>query len=97
MPRLFKLEFFAYIFIGSIYFMTSQLLLYGTVGCHLCDDAQALLQGFGNISIREIDIADDDVLLEQYGIRIPVLVRSDGAELGWPFGRTELSAFLDAD
>lgn len=69
-------------------------ILYGTLGCHLCDDAEALLAPVlvavsavgSDCEIECIDIADDDGLLEQYGARIPVLRRiADGAELGWPF------------
>ncbi len=72
----------------------SEFLLYGTSGCHLCDEAIALLEAIGNVTWHEIDIADDDALLLRYGTRIPVLARSDGSEIGWPFGATELIAFL---
>mgnify|MGYP005842619637 CR=1 FL=1 len=37
-------------------------------------------------SLREHDVADDDVLFERYGSRVPVLARRDlGEELAWPF------------
>jgi glutaredoxin len=68
--------------------------LYGTACCHLCDEAQAILHEMG-IAADYIDIADDDELLEKYGIRIPVLKRVDtGAELGWPFDAEAISMFL---
>jgi glutaredoxin len=68
--------------------------LYGTACCHLCDEAQAILHGLG-IQAEHVDIADDDELLEKYGIRIPVLKRLDtGAELGWPFDAAAVSRFL---
>ena len=68
--------------------------LYGTSHCHLCDEAKAILRESG-IAADHIDIADDDELLERYGIRIPVLRRVDtGAELGWPFDAAAISRFL---
>jgi glutaredoxin len=68
--------------------------LYGTAYCHLCDEAEAILREVG-IAADYVDIADDDELLEKYGIRIPVLKRVDtGAELGWPFDAEAVSRFL---
>ena len=69
------------------------LTLYSTSACHLCELAKGLLRGAG-IAFEEVDIADSDELFERYGVRIPVLRRPDGGELGWPFGPEELSAFL---
>ena len=70
------------------------LVLYGTEFCHLCDEAKAILRETG-IEAEHIDIAEDDELLEIYGIRIPVLKRLDnGAELGWPFDAVTVSRFL---
>jgi glutaredoxin len=67
---------------------------YGTACCHLCDQAEAILREAG-IEAEHIDIAEDDELLEKYGIRIPVLKRADtGAELGWPFDAAAVSRFL---
>jgi hypothetical protein len=71
------------------------LILYSTSGCHLCAQAQAVLQRTLGFSVAEVEIADDESLLAQYGVRIPVLRRTDtGAELGWPFGPEEVLAFL---
>ena len=80
--------------------MTSDLTLYHTLGCHLCEQAEALIDpvlSARSLSWELVDIADDDVLLEQYGMRIPVLKRRcDGAELGWPFDAASLTAWLAA-
>lgn len=74
--------------------MTSALVLYGTSCCHLCEQAEAILHEAG-IDAEHIDIAEDDELLERYGIRIPVLYRADrGAELGWPFDAAAVADFL---
>ena len=71
---------------------------YTTSGCHLCEDALALLVApiqQGLIQITSIDIADDDELVEVYGIRIPVLKRLDtNQELGWPFDEEMLAEFI---
>ena len=69
-------------------------VLYMTVGCHLCEEAQHLLIGILGRPVREVDIADDERLLERYGVRIPVLRRADGTELDWPFGPEEARVLL---
>jgi hypothetical protein len=74
------------------------IIFYTTAGCHLCEQAEAMLRQ----SAREFtldwetsDIADDPELVARYGIRIPVLRRSeDGAELGWPFDQEQLKSFV---
>lgn len=71
--------------------------LFTTLGCHLCEEALALatqLQQSGmKLEITEVEIADSPELVEQYGIRIPV-IRQGGREIGWPFNLTELQQFL---
>jgi len=68
------------------------LTLYGTSFCHLCDDAVTVLQTAG-VSALWVDVADDDALTERYGVRIPLLRRADGAELGWPFDAAAVRRF----
>ena len=48
-----------------------------------------------SLQITEIDIAADELLLQRYGIRIPVL-RHDASdsELDWPFDSADILAFL---
>jgi glutaredoxin len=55
------------------------LVLYGRSGCHLCDDARAVLERVG-YPFEEVDIETDDGLLSRYLERIPVIAL-DGAEL----------------
>ena len=74
-----------------------KIRFYTTSGCHLCEEAQKLLvtlqnEGMG-LDIDSVDIADSELLLERYGIRIPV-VDTAGREIGWPFSLEELRAFL---
>ncbi len=77
---------------------TCKLFLYSTAACHLCEQAAALLQPYLQRGWRceEVDIAADDALFERYGVRIPVLLRTDtGAELGWPFDAPTLLRFVE--
>ena len=74
--------------------------LYGTLGCHLCEEAEQLLNRWevhnpGQIELTHIDIADDASMMDRYGLRIPVLKnRESSAELGWPFDEETLAEFL---
>jgi glutaredoxin len=57
--------------------------IYGRPGCHLCDDARAILERLRAetpFDLRAVDIEDDDVLLRTYLERIPV-VAVDGEEV----------------
>ena len=72
------------------------MYLYSTSSCHLCETAHALIAPYleqFSLVLEEVDISESDDLMEQYGIRIPVLKFADAEEeLGWPF---TLEAFLD--
>jgi glutaredoxin len=57
----------------------TRLLLYGRPGCHLCDDAQAVLDRVGH-PYEVVNIEDDEALHRRYLERIPV-VALDGEEL----------------
>jgi glutaredoxin len=51
------------------------LSLYGRPGCHLCDEARAVLEPLAaelGFTIDEVDIESDDELLKLYLERIPV-------------------------
>ena len=69
------------------------LILYTTLGCHLCEHAEAILDA-ARCRYETIDIAEDLTLLERYGVRIPVVRDDQGRELGWPFDTAQLTAFL---
>ena len=72
---------------------SGRYVLYGTSACHLCEIAEAMLEGQGAV-FDKVDISTSDDLFERYGVRIPVLRRPDGRELGWPFSEAELAEFL---
>jgi glutaredoxin len=59
-----------------------RVVLYSRTGCHLCDAARAVLlaeRSRSPFELVEVDIAGDDDLEREYGIRIPV-VEIDGEE-----------------
>jgi glutaredoxin len=52
------------------------LTLYGKPGCHLCDDARAVVEGVAarrDVTLEQIDVSLDPALHARYGQRIPVL------------------------
>jgi glutaredoxin len=59
------------------------ITLYGRPGCHLCDDARAILERVRvelPFELVDVDIETDDALHARYLVRIPV-VELDGEEL----------------
>ena len=56
-----------------------RITLYGREGCHLCDDARAVLDRVAE-PYEVVDIEADDELLKRYLERIPV-VAVDGDEV----------------
>ena len=85
-----------------------QLLLYTTLGCHLCDQAEDMLPSvlahanrlrvescMEPLVLQRVEIADDSALVERYGLRIPVLqVGGAAPDLGWPFDQGTLFSFI---
>ena len=59
------------------------MTLYGKPGCHLCDEARAVVERVRTehpFELREVDVSLDPQLNREYGERIPVLAL-DGEEL----------------
>lgn len=79
--------------------MTQELLLYTTVGCHLCEQAEAVLRRVAadNPALQwsPVEISDDPALVAAYGLRIPV-IRLPGRDqdLGWPFDDVAVRGYL---
>jgi hypothetical protein len=89
-----------------------KLILYTTLGCHLCEQAALIiarvqaqhlpelhqpheLHQLHQLQVEAIDIADHDDLVEQYGIRIPVVrLEHRRNDLGWPFDEAGLINYL---
>lgn len=78
-----------------------ELIFYTTAGCHLCEQAEALLVQVPlprPVPVSAVDISESTDLVERYGTRIPVLRRSDsGRELNWPFSAEDIQQFVAAD
>ena len=58
------------------------VVLFSRPGCHLCDEARAVLLAERErtpFAFEEVDVSSEDALELEYGIRIPV-VAIDGEE-----------------
>lgn len=76
--------------------MQKPLILLGTVGCHLCEEAEHILQTL-HVPYQYVDIIEDEKLLEAYQTSIPVLLmRTDNDEktLSWPFNTDMVSLWM---
>lgn len=75
-------------------------ILYGTSACHLCEEAEAIIQPIQQIfgfMLHKIDIAESDTLITEYGTRIPVLYCNRTTQsLEWPFDEAKLIQFIKA-
>lgn len=73
------------------------LTLYTTDACHLCEQALALLEPWlaKGMKLALVDIAEDDLLMARYGVRIPVVASPSGTELGWPFSAEGLASWIN--
>jgi hypothetical protein len=82
-----------------------QYNLYGSEGCHLCEEALALcLLVLPKEQLNQIDIVDQEkvahenkTLVELYGVHIPVLEKlnsessKENNKLFWPFTEEQLN------
>lgn len=77
--------------------MMLKIILFGTSGCHLCEEAELILQACEPLKLEIIDIAEQEQWQDKYAIRIPVLYHPDTEkELGWPFSQEQAQAFINA-
>lgn len=54
----------------------AEVRLYTRPGCHLCEEARAVMLDAGcadEFQLEEIDIDDDPALKESYGLQIPLI------------------------
>jgi hypothetical protein len=64
---------------------TPRVLLYGRVGCHLCDVARDVVvdeSARAGAAWAEVDVDTDPALVEEYGELVPV-VTVDGVRVGY--------------
>ena len=74
--------------------MQKHLILYGTLGCHLCEDAERVLQALA-LTYQTIDIIEDNRLLEKFSTSIPVLEGARETYLYWPFSEAQVITWLN--
>lgn len=74
------------------------MTLLGKPGCHLCDDARAVLQGVladhPEIAFDEKSILDDPELLDAYAEEIPVVLIDDRVHTIWRVDEQRLRSAL---
>lgn len=75
-----------------------RLTLLGKPGCHLCDDARAIVATVAaerGLEVEERDILQDEALLAQYAEEIPVLLIDDRVHAIWRIDADRLRRALD--
>ncbi|MEA2501444.1 MAG: hypothetical protein QOD01_1555 [Actinomycetota bacterium] len=72
----------------------SAVYLYSRPGCHLCDNARAVLEAAG-IAFEEVDITADPALEAEYGVFIPVVEQGGRQLFEAGMDPTELPALLE--
>lgn len=77
------------------------MLLLGKPGCHLCDDARAIVTGvladFPHVGFAETSILDDPALLDAYAEEIPVVLIDGRVHTIWRVDPERLRAALTAE
>jgi hypothetical protein len=78
----------------------SRVTLLGKPGCHLCDDARAIvlevLADYPEAAFEELSILDDPELLDRYVEEIPVVLIDDRVHTIWRVDPDRLRRALDA-
>lgn len=71
--------------------------LFSTEGCHLCEEAEALLIA-AELDFSLQDILNDPQAYTDYSLLIPVLVHSASQrQLNWPFDQQALHDFIKSN
>ena len=83
--------------------MMTQYNLYGSDGCHLCEQALILcLKVLSNEQLTQVDIIEQErvehetkTLVDLYGVHIPVLEKlaqnsNENTKLFWPFTQAQV-------
>jgi hypothetical protein len=77
-----------------------ELTLIGKPGCHLCDDAELVIQGVladftGSYAVIKKNILDDDALYARYSDEIPVLLINGQVHNYWRIDPIRLREALE--
>ena len=84
--------------------------LYGSDGCHLCEQALALCLAVLSVEqLTQVDIIEQErvvhetkTLVELYGVHIPVLEKlaqnsNENTKLFWPFTQAQVTQLVNRD
>ena len=76
--------------------MSQEFNLYSSEGCHLCEQALALITPLiSDEQLMVVDIVEDEQLVALYGVHIPVLERlTDNEKLFWPFSANQVANLI---
>jgi hypothetical protein len=75
----------------------ARVVMYGRPGCHLCDDARAVIERVCadlGVPWEEVSIDGDPELLDRYGEEIPVTLVDGRQHDFWRVDETRLRAAL---
>ena len=75
-----------------------RVTIYSKPDCHLCHEMKTVVQRVlrrAGIPLEEIDISSDPVLLDRYGLEIPVLVIDGKKVAKYRVTEAELTSMLD--
>jgi hypothetical protein len=76
-----------------------RLLLFGTSGCHLCEQAGEIIRECLSDRFEQwvetVEITEVEQWQTQFAVRIPVLYHPETQkELGWPFNQIQVEEFI---
>ena len=77
--------------------MSARVLMYGRAGCHLCDEARAVIArvcaDLGE-EYEEVDVDSDPALVREYGDEVPVTLVDGRRHDFWRVSEDRLRAAL---
>lgn len=77
----------------------ARITLLGKPGCHLCDEARAVVARVAadlDVAWDERDVTTDDALYEEYGDRIPVVLIDGSEHAYWTVDESRLRGALSS-
>jgi glutaredoxin len=83
--------------VGKDQLVTHRIVVYSKPGCHLCENALALLEELRtefSLDVEEIDIEREPGLLRKYFDQVPVLIIDQRTTLAAPIREKEIRAAL---
>lgn len=69
-------------------------VLFSRDGCHLCEEAEQLLEALG-LPFERRDVDEDPRWVAQYGFRVPVLLKDERVLMEGRFDAARLTKLLE--